>query len=171
VSPGGAAGRGPDAKRSTPSGTRRSRAASPSRRGPRQEAEQVERQTAYTARAAILLVAVVSVIIAIAVPLKIWIGQRDNVASLAAQTHQTELKLAKLKAQDKRWQQPSYVEKQARTRLHYVFPGQPKTVVIARPPHPGKAAASKRATVTESEPWYSQFWASDRTAGQPAASK
>jgi hypothetical protein len=171
VSPGGAAGRGPDAKRPTPSRARRSRAASPSGRGPRPEADQVERQTAYTARAAILLVAVVSVIIAIAVPLKIWIGQRDNVASLATQTHQTELKLAKLKAQDKRWQQPSYVEEQAHTRLHYVLPGQPKTVVISRPSHPGKAAAAKRATATASEPWYSQFWASDRTAGQSAASK
>jgi cell division protein FtsB len=174
MTPGGAAGRGPGAKRPTPSGTTRSRAASPSRRTPRQEDEQVERQTAYTARAAILLLALASVIVAIAVPLKIWLGQRSNVASLAAQTHQTELKVAKLNALDKQWHQPSYIEAQARDRLHYVVPGQKTYIVLGRPTHSGKAAAAaaKRASAAAAaEPFYSEFWQSDRAAGQASATK
>jgi cell division protein FtsB len=159
------AGRGPSGKKSAPSRTQRSRAASPSRRAARDDEELVERQTAYTARAAILLVALVSVIVAVAVPLKIWVGQRNGLTSLATQTRQTQLKLAQLKAENRQWHQPAYIEAQARTRLHYVLPGQKTYIVLGRTGHATKTAAAKRAIATNG-PWYSQFWQSDRSAGK-----
>lgn len=170
-----AAGRGPGAKRSAASRTQRSRAASPTRRGtstPRaksESGEQLGRQTTLTARAAILLLALASVIVAVAVPFKIWLGQRSDIASLQAQTRQTELKLGKLNAQDKQWQQPAYVESQARQRLHYVLPGQKTYVVLGR--HGSQAGAARHQASATTAPWYSQFWQSVQTAGKAPATK
>jgi cell division protein FtsB len=167
----GAAGRGPGAKRSTPSRTQRSRAASPTRRRPSAPAEQVGRQTTFTARAAILVLAVAAVIVAVAVPFKIWLGQRGDIASLTAQTRQTQLKLARLNAQDKQWQQPGYVESQARQRLHYVLPGQKTYIVLGRSSHRSQAAAARHHAALTTGPWYSQFWQSVQTAGKATATK
>jgi hypothetical protein len=162
----GTAGRRPRAKRQTPSRTRRSRAASPTRRPPSAPAEQHGRQTTLTARAAILVLAVASVIVAVAVPFKIWLGQRGDIASLTAQTHQTELTLGSLNAQDKQWQQPGYVERQARQRLHYVLPGQKTYIVLGRPNHRSQASTARHHAVATTGPWYSQFWQSVQTAGK-----
>jgi cell division protein FtsB len=165
-----AAGRRPGAKRPSPSRTQRSRAASPTRRAARAEVEQVGRQTALTARAAILVLAVASVMVAVALPLKIWLGQRGDIASLTAQTRQTEAKIGQLSAQHKRWQNPGFIEGQARDRLHYVLPGQKTYIVLGRG-HGSKGAAASRQAVATTGPWYSQFWQSVQTAGAPPAAK
>jgi cell division protein FtsB len=164
----GAAGQRPGAKRSAPTRHQRSRAASPTRRAPTAEVEQVGRQTALTARAAILVVAVASVMVAVALPLKIWLGQRSDIASLVAQTQKTERHLHQLAAQDKRWNDPGYVESQARERLHYVLPGE-KTYIVLGSGHASGARTAKQHAATNDQPWYSQFWQSDQTAGAPPA--
>jgi cell division protein FtsB len=167
----GAAGRGPGAKRSAPSRTQRSRSAVPTRRAPRKEVEQAGRQTTLTARAAILVLAVASVMVAVALPLKIWLGQRGDIATLNAQAQRTEVKLGQLNAQDKQWQDPGYVEQQARSRLHYVLPGQKTYVVLGRSTHEAKAAAARHHAAVVAGPWYSQFWQSVDTAGAVPAAK
>jgi cell division protein FtsB len=166
----GAAGRGPGAKRPAPSRTRRSRAASPTRRENAERSGQTGRQTALTARAAILVVAIASVVVAVALPLKIWLGQRGDIASLVAQTHQTQVQLGKLTAQDQRWQNPAYVESQARKRLHYSMPGVQTHIMLGRRSDAGKTSAVRSQTVAAG-PWYSQFWASIETAGDPTTGK
>jgi cell division protein FtsB len=165
-----AAGRRPGAKRSTAHPTHRSRSASPPRRAPRPEVDHVGRQTTLTARAAILVLAVASVMVAVALPLKIWLGQRGDIASLTTQTRRTEAKIAQLSAQHKRWQNPSYVETQARDRLHYVLPGQKSYVVLGRNHGPKSAAAHSQADAATG-PWYSQFWQSVQAAGAPSTAK
>jgi cell division protein FtsB len=167
----GSAGRGPSGKRSTPSTTQRSRAAGPSRRAPvEDERPRTGRQTAITARAAILVLALASVMVAVAVPFKIWLGQRGDMASLATQTRQTELRLARLNAEDKRWQNPTYVEAQARKRLHYTLPGVTTHIVLGRPSHPAPTAGGGHQAAATG-PWYSEFWQSMETAGKSTATK
>jgi cell division protein FtsB len=166
MAPKGAAGSGPGAKkRPAASRTKRSRSAAPTRRAPRKEVEQAGRQTTLTARAAILVLAVASVVVAVALPLKIWLGQRGDIASLNAQTRQTQVKLGKLNAQNKQWQNRGYIEQQARTRLHYVLPGQKTFVVLGRSKHAARVAAARHHVAAVSGPWYSQFWQSDQAAG------
>lgn len=164
----GAAGQRPGAKRPAPSTTHRSRAAAPTRRPPTAEVEQVGRQTALTARAAILIVALASVAIAIAVPLKVWMGQRSDIANLSAQTKKTQARLQALAAEHKRWNDPSYVETQARQRLHFVLPGE-KTYIVLGKGQGGKSGTAEQRTVTPNGPWYQQFWQSDQAAGDPPA--
>lgn len=166
----GAAGRGPGSKRPAPTRTQRSRAASPTRRSSAEATAPGGRQTTVTARAAILVVAVASVMVAVALPFKIWLGQRGDIASLTAQTRQTELQLGRLNAQDKRWQDPAYIEAQARRRLHYTMPGETTHIVLGRPSGGAQAAASRHHPVATG-PWYSQFWQSIETAGKSTAGK
>jgi hypothetical protein len=106
--------------------------------------------------------------VAVALPFKIWLGQRGDIASLASQTQQTELQLARLNAQDRRWQNPAYVEAQARKRLHYSLPGETTHVLLGRPTT-GTTAAASRHHEAAVGPWYSEFWQSLETAGKPAA--
>lgn len=166
----GAAGSRPAAKRVNPATDRRSRAPRPRTAPPRSREDLRRRQTALTARAAILLVALAAVALAVALPFKIWLGQRDDIASLSAQTKQTQQQIASLKAQRKRWQDPSYIEQQARQRLHFVMPGEKTYVVLGQ-----KATAKNRSRATtgptSTSPWYSQLWSSVTAAGASAPGK
>jgi cell division protein FtsB len=168
MSSGGAAGRRPGAKRPAPARATRSRAASPTRRPRREEVEHVGRQTTLTARAAILVLAVASVMVAVALPLKIWLGQRGEIASLSQQARRAEARIAQLDAQHKRWNTPAYIEDQARQRLHYVMPGQ-KSYIVLGPTRAQHRAAVHQKHIAARGPWYSQFWQSVQTAGAPPA--
>src|SRR5690348_2712092 len=123
----GAAGRAPGtsrigAGRTGASPSRRSRASLPARSA-RTEADARRRRTALTARAAVLAVALASVALALALPFKIWLAQRGEIASLQVQTRAQQQHVAALQQQAQQWQDPAYVEQQARLRLHYVRPG------------------------------------------------
>ena len=162
--PSGAAGRAPRAGRAGASRARRSRAAPP-RRAVTAKALRVRRST-LTARAAILAVAVASVALALALPFKVWVAQRGQISSLQAQTHEQEQRVAALTRQQQRWQDPAYVEQQARLRLHYALPGEKTYVVLGKPKKHQQTAASKPTGPSLSGPWYSRLWQSVEAAGK-----
>src|SRR6476619_363377 len=123
----GAAGRTPGtsragAGRKGASGVRRSRAAPPARVASVEAAAVRRRRTTLTARAAVLALALASVALAVALPFKIWLAQRGEISSLQAHTRA-----------EQQWQDPAYVERQARVRLHYVMPGEKAYIVLGRP--------------------------------------
>jgi cell division protein FtsB len=165
------AGRGPSAARRAPARDRRSSTPRPKRA----QSSAAVRRPALTGRAAILALTLAFVIVAIALPLKIWLGQRGDISALDAQIRQAQNHVSQLDAQDKKWNDPAYIESQARRRLHYVTPGQQSTVVLgARPEHQAKALAAAiahpAAPPVSNGPWYSQLWQSMQTAGGHAAS-
>jgi hypothetical protein len=102
--------------------------------------------------------------IAVALPLKLWLGQRGDIARLTTQTHRTQARLSQLNAEHRRWHNPAYVEAQARQRLHYVLPGQKSYIVLGKD-HRTRVAVARHRAVAAAGPWYSQFWASDQAAG------
>jgi cell division protein FtsB len=170
MSSGGAAGRRPGQKRPAPTRATRSRAAEPTRRPKREEVEQVGRQTTLTARAAILVLAVASVMVAVALPLKIWLGQRSDISGVSSQIKKVQAHIAQLNAQHQRWNDPGYIEQQARQRLHYMLPGQKSYIVLGKG-HAVHTAAAKHEAAMASGPWYSQFWQSVESASTPPAGK
>jgi cell division protein FtsB len=170
MSSGGAAGRRPGRKRPAPTRATRSRAATPTRRPKRDDVEHVGRQTTLTARAAILVLAVASVMVAVALPLKIWLGQRSDIASVSSQIKKVQGHIAALNAQHQRWSNPGYIEEQARQRLHYVVPGQKSYIVLGKG-HLPHAAAARRQAAAARGPWYSQFWQSVEAAGATSSGK
>ena len=114
------------------------------------------------------MVAVASVMVAVALPFKVWLGQRGQIASLTAQTHQAQSQLHQLNAQANRWQDPAYVESQARKRLHYSLPGHDERIRLGGPVRQG-TAASARSAAAAAGPWYSVFWRSVQVAGAQTA--
>jgi hypothetical protein len=116
------------------------------------------------------VLAIASVMVAVALPLKIWLGQRGDIARLTAQTHHTEARLGQLNAEHKRWHDPGYVEAQARQRLHLVVPGQ-KTYVVLGKDHRSRIAAARNHAAATTGPWYSQFWQSDQAAGTASSTR
>jgi cell division protein FtsB len=160
--PSGAAGRAPRTGRGGAAQQRRSRAAPPSRT----QAVPITRmgRANLTARAAILAVAVASVALAVALPFKVWVAQRSEIHALESQTKSQEQRVADLRQQQQRWNDPAYIKQQARTRLHYAMPGETTYVVLGKPKarqvHP-KATSSPPLT----GPWYSRLWQSVEAAG------
>lgn len=161
---GDTAGRGPRATRRAPSRSYRSSRPAPQRAPARDEQPSRHPRTTFTARAAILALALASVMVAVALPFKVWLGQRGSISSLHAQIHAEQQRLAQLQAEHQRWNDPSYVEQQARQRLHYVLPGRKTYVVLGRTPHK-KGSSSVSAAAASSAPWYSTLWQSMQAAG------
>jgi cell division protein FtsB len=159
----GAAGRAPTARSAGASRVRRSRAGLPARTA--RPAVARRRRTTLTARAAVLAVAVASVALAVALPFKIWLAQRGQIADLRAQTQAQERHVAALQQQQQRWSDPAYIEQQARLRLHYVLPGEKAYVYLGPKPGAAKPATKDAAGPAGTGPWYSRLWQTVQVAG------
>jgi cell division protein FtsB len=111
-----------------------------------------------TRRAALLALVVCGLALSIAVPLHTYLSQRDD---LAAQQQQQQVLRAQERQLQKREQQlsdPAQIEAEARTRLHYVLPGEtpyvvqlPGATTVPGTTHPGKP-------VKPTHSWYDQLW-------------
>ena len=166
----GAAGRSPGtsrvgAGRKGASGVRRSRAPLPARVPQVEAAAARRRRTTLTARAAVLALALASVALAVALPFKIWLAQRGQIADLREQTRAQQQHVAALEAQQHRWSDPAYIEQQARLRLHYVMPGEKAYIVLGRPKPKAPAKTSATPTPVVTGPWYSRLWQTVQIAG------
>ena len=97
--------------------------------------------------------------------------QRAEIGALQDKVTQQEASVADLQAEQQRWQDPAYVEQQARERLRLVKPGDRSYTVIDgsapdEPPGDTTVAAPKADAST---PWYGQLWESVQLADQPSA--
>ena len=104
-----------------------------------------------------------------ALPFKVWVAQRGQISSLQAQTHEQERRVAELKQQAQRWNDPAYVKQQARVRLHYAMPGEKTYVVLGKPKAHKHRSASKPAEPPLTGPWYSRLWQSVEAAGEDSS--
>lgn len=100
-----------------------------------------------------------------------WLEQRSEIGRLTAQISQSKQDLAASQAQEARWADDQYVITQARSRLHYVMPGETPYVVDGGSPDadavgPAQAAA---AVPKSSVAWYENVWESLRIAGASGA--
>ena len=121
-----------------------------------------------TGRAAVLLLVIAALVLSSVVPLRAFFGQRADLAALRAQTTAQENRVAALKAEKQRWSDPAYVEAQARSRLHFVLPGEVGYVVLGPNEAPAPSNA-KHTTVTSDQAWYSRLWGSVGAADAPDA--
>ncbi|QIM21689.1 septum formation initiator family protein [Phycicoccus sp. HDW14] len=103
-----------------------------------------------------------------------WVHQRGQIAALREKVASQEADVAGLRAERERWNDPAYVEQQARQRLKFVRPGERSyTVLDPQPASPdtptiaGPGADEPASTL----PWYSTVWQSVRTADAPGAQR
>lgn len=114
---------------------------------------------------------VCALVVSAALPLREYLSQRSQIAAAQAKQAQQQERVTVLEDQLRQLQDPAFLKAQARTRLHFVLPGETAYVVLtpsAAPDAPGaQALQGARATGPEA-PWYSQVWGSVRTADRPA---
>ena len=129
------------------------------------------RRGGLTTRAAVLGLVVCALVVSAALPLREYLSQRGQIAAAEARQRAAEARVKALEEKQRLLQDPSYVKQLARTRLHYVLPGETAYVVLspAPKPVPSTAPGLTPGTATGPEaPWYSQVWGSVRAADHPA---
>jgi len=108
-----------------------------------------------------LAVATVLFVVAItlAPPLQRYFAQRAQINALRVQLHDSQATLEAATNDLARWNDPAYVASQARSRLHYVFPGEHQYIVIGATTSVSSSsqAAGKISTdIPAGLPWYSK---------------
>ncbi|HET7304420.1 MAG TPA: septum formation initiator family protein [Segeticoccus sp.] len=125
-------------------------------------------------RLAILVGILVILSITLVPTIHSYLQQRGEVSALREKIDHQKQHVADLEQQRQRWEDPHYVEQQARERLKFVYPGEKAYTVID---DRGKRAASTGergvAEVSRStqhhRPWYAQVWTSVQVADEGAA--
>ena len=135
-------------------GSRRPQQAAPPPSPPERE------RPRFTSRAAVLAVVMCAVALSLAYPVREYIAQARQIDQLHAQQAQALAQLRQLQAEQRRLNDPAYIEQQARDKLHLCMPGQTCYVIIGAHPAGGRGPAA----VTAGTPWYDRLWGSVRQA-------
>jgi cell division protein FtsL len=100
-----------------------------------------------------------------------WLAQRSQLAQGRAEVQRLELEVARLQTERNRWDDPAYVEQQARRRLGLLKPGEVGYVPI-EPTAPSRATDPRSAEAAvpprHDAAWYGTLWQSVVGAGAPA---
>lgn len=117
----------------------------------------------------VLLVGTALVFFAILVgpTLKAYVTQQQQISALRETVTEQQARVAELQAEQARWQDPAYVEQQARQRLKFVKEGEKAYTVLD--PQDGPASAPGMAAAPRDSAWYVTVWSSLRAADAPAA--
>jgi len=116
----------------------------------------------------VLLVLVISY----ASSLRAWLQQRGDLAAARADIAQTQAEVEALEQERLRWEDPAYVQQQARARFGWVLPGEVGYRVIDSDGTTlGAPAAPSAPTEAATEPaeWYASVWGSIEAAGEVQA--
>ena len=103
--------------------------------------------------------------------LKAYLQQRSQITDLKTQIAERQVDIDALEREKRRWNDPAYVQAQARARFGYLMPGETSYVVLDVDGKPLESTASLRdpAEVVKVEPtaWWTTAWASVELAGSP----
>ncbi len=159
------------AARTRPGPAAASRAAANVAESPDDAAAPGQRRSSFTSRAALLALVLVVLAVSYAYPLRTWLEQRSDIADLRAESADLEAQVRDLEAQEERWEDPAYVQQQARERLHFVLPGELGYIVVdgagdevgALPETTGVVAPEATGH------WWERLWGTVETAGAEPA--
>ncbi len=99
------------------------------------------------------------VAITLAPPMQRYCAQRAQINALKVQLHDSQATLDAATNELAKWNDPAYVASQARTRLHYIFPGEHQYIVIGATVEnstQGKPAGVISTDIPSGLPWYSK---------------
>ncbi len=107
-----------------------------------------------------------SVIVLIGSPLQKYFAQRAQINALKTQVAATQQELEKARKELQLWNDPEYVKSQARTRLHFVLPGERQYILVNDVTLEGKDNSNNIATnIPTGVPWYTRLIATITEAG------
>ena len=124
-----------------------------------------------TGRAAVLVLVLAVLTVSYASSLKAYLQQRQHIADLKQQIAQSEADIDSLEREKARWNDPAYVQSQARERFGYLMPGETSYVVLGEDGKPLESQTSLRPKkdvfVKEPTAWWETAWDSVLLAGNP----
>ncbi|MDA8371375.1 MAG: septum formation initiator family protein [Nocardiopsaceae bacterium] len=94
--------------------------------------------------------------LSLAYPLREYVAQRAEIAGLQDQRAQTRENVSDLEERREQMQDPAYIEREARTRLHYQYPGEQAYVVISG----DDEESGHEDSSAKPEPWFTRLWKS-----------
>ncbi|MEU5691639.1 septum formation initiator family protein [Actinosynnema sp. NPDC020468] len=114
-----------------------------------------------TRRAALLAMVVCALALSIAVPLRTYLAQREELRQTTSSQETLRAEVGQLEQRKQQLADPAQVEAEARRRLHYVRPGETPYVVQL----PGDAEREQDDRKPAAQPatdkaWYEQLWTS-----------
>lgn len=112
-----------------------------------------------TGRAAILAVVVCAIVLTLAVPLREYLAQRQRMSSLNAENQHLRQHIAAMKRRERRLDDPDYIKRLARERLHYAMPGE-RNYIIIDGPEGGKGRNEGVRGDESQQPWFVNLWES-----------
>ena len=116
---------------------------------------------AVTGRAIVLATVIVLLLVLLASPLNRYFQSRTDMSKAASQLDQDNAALARLKAEQKQWGDPGYIQQQARLRLQYAMPGDTTYVVIDKGAQNDIVKTTTTTTSTAPSPgWNTKLWQS-----------
>ncbi len=111
-----------------------------------------------------LLLVLAALVTTLAFPLREFVQQQSKIRALEQQVTLTGQRVDALQRQRAQWQDPDFIEAQARERLHFVFPGEIGYVVLT----PEDVQQARKPDVRVQQPqrdaWYDTFWSSVQAA-------
>ncbi|MBW5485762.1 FtsB family cell division protein [Streptomyces bambusae] len=131
----------------------------------RSQSRRQVRRSRLTGRAALLVLVLCTLVVALAYPMRQYVSQRSEIADQQRTAHEARQRLEELRDEKARWQDPAYVEQQARKHLHYVRPGEVGYTVI----DPDAETEERRRSGKDAadRPWYSNVWDGVDKADRP----
>lgn len=156
------------AARPTGTGASRRRAREPQLERTRSRAGSVVAATtgmlgvSSTRRAAVLAIVVCALALTVAVPLRNYVAQQQELAAVSQQQDALAAEVDELTQERTRLADPAVIAAEARSRLGYVAPGE--TPYVVQLPEAPDAEAAPDPFLTE--PWYRRLWR-DVSEGPP----
>ena len=110
-----------------------------------------------TRRAAVFAIVFCALALSVAVPLRTYLGQRDDVARQEQLQAELRAQVDRLEARKAELDDPAQVEAEARRRLRYVMPGETPYIVELPDADTESAEKPDKGNVKE-ESWYQLLW-------------
>ena len=111
-----------------------------------------------TRRAAVFAIVVCALALSVAVPLRTYLGQRDDVALQEQRQADLRAQVEALEARKAQLEDPAQVEAEARRRLRYVMPGETPYMVELPGDRGGAPGGEPAQKGVQDESWYQLLW-------------
>jgi cell division protein FtsB len=122
----------------------------------------------FTARAVVLGVVLLALVLSYVIPVQVYLSQRAEIAELEASQAAQRQHVADLETQATRWRDPAFIRIQARQRLYFGEPGEILLVTVWPDPDPQPPAGDgSGAAPAPPGPWWDTLWTSVESANDP----
>lgn len=129
------------------------------------------RNPKFTGRAVILLLVCAVLVLSFASSLQAYLKQRESIDEMKTSIAKRQAAIEELEVEKERWNDPAYVEQQARQRFGYVMPGETSYVVLDAQGNRIQPTGelSDPDSVGDHKPvaWWTTVWESIELAGDP----